>query len=117
MMNEARETGSKEFDLSGFDDNRLFIMEDVLHEEMIELFDESAKDLNFVLGIMLMTLLMPINYINKLIFSRMTRINFKTTVSDYLDFSIVFLAVFIYIAVFEFESEDLKYPLFSPEED
>ena len=120
MMDTARETGDRStavFDLAPVSDNSLFIMEDVLHDEMVEIFETSTEELNFVLTLTFSTLLMPINFINKLVFAKLTNHNFKVTVSDYLDFLIVSVVIFIWVVVVQFETSDIKYNLFSPEED
>lgn len=60
---------------------------------------------------------MPINLINKAVFAKMTRINFRLTVSDFLDFTIVTIVTVIWVVVIDYETSDLSYPLFSPDED
>ena len=114
-MNTARETGDTEFDLTEFENSNIFIMEDVLVEEMLEIFQESSDNLQFVLLLTLSTFLMPLNFFNKVVFSYLTRINFKLTLADYIDFIIVTIVTIIWIVVAEFETEDIKYPLFSRE--
>ena len=92
-------------------------MEDVLHEEMIEIFETSTEEINLVLMLTFTTLLMPINFLNKVIFAKFTNHNFKITVSDYLDFLIVGVVALIWYIVLKYESDDISSPLFSPEED
>ena len=102
MMFEARETGSKEFDLKPFEDSMLFVMEDILKNEMATIFNESAHQLEFVLTLTYMVFLMPVNFINKVIFSRLTRTKFKLTLSEFLDFVIVLLVIMVYTVVGQF---------------
>ena len=70
-MFNARETGGeKDFDLSDVGDEQLFILEEALHEEMVEGFILSAEELNLVLFISLTTYLLPISIFNKYVFSK-----------------------------------------------
>lgn len=92
-------------------------MESVLHDEMIEIFETSTEEINLVLMLTFTTLLMPINFINKLVFAKLTNHNFRATVSDILDFTIVGVVIFLWFIVLKYESDDIKYNLFSPEED
>ena len=120
MMNTSRETGDRSpavFNLTGANDATLFIMEDLLHDEMITIFSDSVDQINWVLSLTLTTFLMPINLINKAVFAKLTRINFRLTVSDFLDFIIVTIVIIIWVVVIDYETSDLSYPLFSPEED
>ena len=117
MMNNARETGEKNFDLSEIKDGQLFILEDALHGEMVEGFILSAEELNFVLGLSLLTYLMPIGILNKWVFSRINHTYYKFTLAELLDFTIVGIVTMLWVVVVDFETSDLKYPLFNKEED
>ena len=92
-------------------------MESVLKEEMIEIFETSTEEIELVLVLTFTTLLMPINFINKLVFAKLTNHNYKITVTDFLDFAIVGVVFFLWYIVLKYESDDIKYNLFSPEED
>ena len=108
MMNIARETGSKEFDLSMLETPMLYVMEKILKEEMIEIFTESTHELNFCLYLSCMTFLMPLNLINKMVFSNLTNTKFKFTISEYLDFLIVTLVMATWIVVAKFKDWGVK---------
>ena len=117
MMDEARETGEKNFDLSKVKDKELLVLEDVLHEEMVEGFILSAEELNLVLYLSLGLYLLPIGIFNKYVFSKITRSHFTFTLAEGLDFTIISIVTIIWVVVADFETSDLKYPLFNKEED
>ena len=75
------------------------------------------EEIELVLILTFTTLLMPINFINKLVFAKLTNHNYKITVTDILDFTIVGVVFFLWFIVLKYESDDIKYNLFSPEED
>ena len=117
MMNLARETGVKEFELKDIGNDDLLVLEDALHDEMVEGFILSAEEINFVLAISLITFLMPVGIFNKWVFSKINNTHFSFTSSEILDFTIVGIVTFIWIVVADYETSDLKYPLFNKEED
>ena len=65
----------------------------------------------------LLEIILPINFINKLVYAKLTNHNFRFTVADFLDFLIVSVVVLIWVIVTDFQTSDMKYPFFSPEED
>lgn len=84
---------------------------------MVEGFILSAEAINFVLSLSLMTYLMPISILNKWVFSKINNTHFMWTSAEGLDFTIVGIVTIIWVVVADFETIDLKYPLFNKEED
>lgn len=117
MMFEARKTGARTFNMTMIGDPQLFILEDLLHEEMVTGFRISAEALDLVLYISLGLLLLPVAIFNKWLFSRMTHIHFTHTSAQALDMVIVILVIATWVVVADYESSDLKYRLFNKEED
>ena len=117
MMNDARDTGVKEFDLSEIGDSNLLVLESELHDEMVEGFIKSAEEIELVLYLSLVLYLLPIAIFNKYVFARITGTHFTFTSAQGLDFISVGIVTMIWVVSTDYNESDLKYPLFNDEED
>ena len=70
-------------------------------------------ELNIILYLSLLVFLMPVSLFCKFMYAKLTNSNFQFTVSNYLDILCVMLSGWMWVMVFEYDS-DIKRELFNP---
>ena len=83
---------------------------------MVHEFHLVRVELNIILYLSLLVFLMPVSLFCKFMYAKLTNSNFQFTVSNYLDILCVMLTTWMWVMVFEYDS-DIKRELFNPEED
>jgi len=72
-------------------------------------------DLDLVLYVSGVTFLIPVSIFCKFVFIHLKKRKFNFTNGDFLDIAIFGLVAWFWYVVEDYESSDLKIPLFSPE--
>ena len=84
---------------------------------MVDGFILSSEEINVVLFLSLFLYLLPISIFNKYVFSRLNDTSFTFTSAQGLDLIVVGIVTVIWVVVADYETSDLKRPLFNEEED